>query len=439
MPNVVQSREGYATVQYKLILGGKRTLEFDAKVVTFISAEINDDVYGIGMGTHTFRTLDPNFLESLKQAMSNADPLLEFRLGFGSPTDTYWLPWQRHIITKYYAKFEGIATTAGHLLVIMSANVLTRMSRSNKLVARKGTVASMVSGIATENELEAVVEPTDGKFILYQTFQDDTRFIRERLVGRAIRRGRGGYYFFIRDNVLHFHTPDYQSAARQMNYYNVFGTALSLGDLSQDPQMWDNGLAGIRMIAHDPYTGQTQEIESDPAKALRLADSIYAFGNVNNGQWNMPYHLSQNPPVEVNALAQFKYQTTRQQTFRSSVSVDKTIVVRHGDLLNLSVTQQNSKASSHSGYYYVTGAFHFVRKQAVNSTYTLERGEVRGQDQSLAVQNVQEQLIPTSTAPGEDPNILEVQSSELTKGAGKQSSATTFIAVTDVNTGLPKA
>lgn len=438
MPNVVQSREGYATVQYKLILGGKRSLDFDAKVVTFVSAEINDDVYGIGAATHTFRTLDPNFLESLKQAMSNADPLLEFRIGFGSPTDTYWLPWQRHIVVNYLAKFEGIATAAGHLLVILSATVLTRMQRSNKLIARKGTIASIVASIAAENSLESVVEPTDGKFILYQSFQDDSRFIRERLLGRAIRRGRGGYYFFIRDNVLHFHTPDYQSTARQMNYYNVFGTALNLGDMSQDPKMWDNGLAGIRMIAHDPYTGQTQEIESAADKALRLADSIYAFGNVNNGQWNIPYHLSQNPPVEVNAIAQAKYQTARQQTFRISVSVDKTIIVRHGDLLNLSITQQNTKASSHSGYYYVTGTFHFIRKQAVNSTYTLERGEVRGQDQSLTVQNTQEQLIPTSTAPGEDPNILEVQSSELTKGAGKQSSATTYTMVTDVNTGLPK-
>lgn len=425
-------------MQYKLVLDQKHTIAFDAQVVTFVDAELKDDVYGVGAGLHTFRTLDPNFLESIKQAMSNADPVMEFRLGFGNPNNTYWLPWQRHLIVNYYAKFEGIATAAGHLLVFATANVLTRMERSNKLLARKGTISQIVATIAAENSVEAVVEPTDGKFLLFQSFQDDTRFIRERLLARAIRRGRGGYYFFIRDNVLHFHTPDYQSSARQLNYYSVFGTGLTLSDLSQQPGLWDSGLAGVRMIAHDPYTGQTQEISSDPTKALRLADSIYDYENVDNGQWNFPYHLSQNPPGEVNAIAQFKYQISRQQTFLSTVSVDKTIVVRHGDLLNLSVTQQNSKASSHSGYYLVTGTLHVVKKQAVNSTYTLERGEVRGQDQSLTVQNTQEQLVPTSKAPGEDPNILEIQSSELTKGAGRQSSATTYTIVTDANTGSPK-
>lgn len=437
MPNAIQSSEGYASVQYKLILGQKRSLSFDAQVVTFVSAEIKDNVYGVGTAMHTFRTLDPQFLESIKQAMSNADPLLEFRLGFGPPTDVYWLPWQRHIIVKYYAKFEGIATAAGHLLVFESANALTRMKRSNKTLAHKGTISSMVATIAAENGLESVVEATDGKFILYQTFLDDTRFIQERLLGRAIRRGRGGYYFFIRDNVVHFHTADYQTSARQMNYYNIFGRSLAVNDRSQDPKLWDAGVAGVRMIAHDPYTGQTQEIENNPDKALRLADSIYDFANITNGQWNILYHLSQNPPVEVNALAQHQYQIARQQTFHTTVSVDKMIMLRHGDLLNFSITQQNAKASSHSGYYLITGAFHSVKKQAVVSTYTLERGEVRGQDQSLTVQNTQEQLIPTSKAPGEDPNILEIQSSEQTKGAGKQSSATTYSVVTDVN-GLPK-
>lgn len=436
MIETVQSQEGYATMQYKLVMGQTRSLAFDPQQITFVDAEIKDDVYGAGTGMHTFRTLDPSFLDNLKQVMSNADPKLEFRLGFGSPQNTFWLPWQQHIITNYFSKFEGIGTAAGHLLVIVTANNLIRFSRANKVLARKGTVAEIVQSIATENELEAVIEPTDGKFLLYQTFQDDTRFIHERLLRRAITpKGRGGFFFFIRDNVLHFHTPDYQSSARQMNYYDVFGTELTLSDLSEDPKLWDGGLAGIRVIAHDAYTGQTKEVASEPDHALRLADSIYQYDRINNGQWNTPYHLSENPPVEVSAIAQFGYQRSRQQAFRCLVSVDKTIVIRHGDLVNLGVTQQNSKASSHSGYYYVTSTAHLIRKQAVHSTYTMERGEVRGQDQSLSAQNTQEQLVPASKAPGQDPNILEVQSSELTKGAGKQSSARTFTVVADANTG----
>jgi len=438
MPAIVQSLEGYATVQYQLVVGHKQTLTFNAEVVTFVDAEIKDDVYGIGTGLHTFRTLDPAFLESVKQAMSSADPVMDFRLGFGSPQQTYWLPWQRHIIVKYYAKFEGIATAAGHLLVFQTANNLVRLERSNKVVSRKGAISEIVKAIAEENKMESVVEPTEGKFMLYQSFVDDTRFILDRLLPRAINtKGRGGYYFFIRDNVIHFHTPDYQSTARQMNYYDVFGTELAIHDDSQDPALWDSGLAGIRVIAHDPYTGQTQEVASKPDKALRLADSIYQFSSVNNGQWNIPYHLSFNPPSETDAIAQYRYQTARQHTFRCVTTLSKTISVRHGDLLNLIVTQQSDRASSYGGYYYVTTAAHVVKKQAVSSMYTLERGELRGQDQSFSTQDAQKQLVADTKAPGQDPNILEVQSSEVTKGAGKQSSATTFTVVADANTGKP--
>lgn len=434
MTETPQITEGYASVQYKLVLGNKQTVEFNSQLVTFVDAEIKDDVYGVGTGLHTFRTLDPGFLDSIKQAMSSANPIMEFRLGFGSPNSTNWLPWQKHIIVTYSAKFEGIANAAGHLLVFNTANAFIRMERTNRVRAHKGAISTIVARIAADNGLDAVIEPTDAaKYILYQSFVDDTRFIRERLLKRAARRGRGGYYFYIRDNVLHFHTPDYQSSVRELNYYSVFGTELTISDQSQDPKMWDGGLAGVRVIAHDPYTGQTKEVESDPDKAMRLSDSIYSFGAVPDGERNIPYHASQNPLTEINALAQFHYQMTRQQTFRSTVSVDKTIILRHGDLLNLSVTQQNSKASSHSGYYYVAAACHHVRKQSVNSTYILERGEVRGQDQSLSTQNTQEQLIPLSAAPGEFPNIREVQDSQLTKGAGRQSSGITYSTVQNPN------
>ena len=437
MPEPVQPTEGLALLQHQLVLSQSKRLLFDSSRVVFVDAEFKDDVYGVGTGLHTFRTADPNFLDAVKQAMSDANPIMQFRLGFGSPNNMFWLPWQEHVIVKYYAKYEGIGTSAGHLLVFKTDNSLTRFERSNKVIVRKGTIAEIVQAIAAENNLQFVVEPTDEKFMLYQTFQDDTRFIRERLLCRAITKtGRGGFYFFIRDNVLHFHTADYQSTARQMNYYNSFGRELTITDISQDPELWDSGVAGIRVISHNPNTGETKEIESDPNKALRLAESLYQFGNVINGQWNVPYHASFNPTIEANAIAQFSYQRSRQRIFKCSLTIDKTIAIRHGDLLNLSITQ-TQKASSHSGLYYVTSAAHIVKKQAITSVYTLERGEVRGQDQSLSAQNAQRQLVPESKAPGEDPNILEIQSSEQTKGSGNQSSSKTFTAVTDANTGQP--
>lgn len=436
MSNTVQPSEGCASVEYQLIVGDK-TLKFNPAVVTFVDAELKESVYNPNTGVHTFSTLDSGFLESVKEAMTNANPVMEFRLGFGSPKQPYWLPWQRHIIINYVGQFEGIGENAGHRLVFLTSNDFVRMERSNKVSARKGTISEIVKGIAEENKLDSVVEATDGKFMLYQCFLDDTRFIRQRCLPRAITaKGRGGFFFFIRDNVLHFHTPDYQAGVLQMNYYDVFGTGLSVQDTSQDPRLWDSGIAGLRLIVQDPYTAETQEIESNANNALRLADSIYQFGDVKNGQQNVPYHLSFNPLVETRALAQYQYAIARQQTFHCTVGVDKTIVIRHGDLLNLSVTQQNQKASSHSGYYYVTGVAHVIKKEAVNSVYMLERGEIRGQSQDLTVQSSDQQLVQSTKAPGQDPNIIEAQSSEITKGAGKQSSATTYAVVADANVPL---
>jgi len=85
----------------------------------------------------------------------------------------------------------------------------------------------------------------------------------------------------------------------------------------------------------------------------------------------------------------------------------------------------------------VTSVLYVVEKSAVTTVYTLNRGEVRGQDQSLSVKNASQQLEPESKAPGVDPNIPAVQSSTLTAGAGNYSSATAYTTVADANTGKP--
>lgn len=435
MADSVQPTEGQATLQYQVILSGKRTLVFDEGRVAIEEAELHDSVYGEGRGIHIFSTQDPAFIEALREAMSDADPVLEFRLGYGAQAK-YWLPWQQHTIVKYSANFEGIGNSAGHRIVLVTANALTRVARISKVRAHSGLISDIVKAIATENKLEMVVEPTDGQFLLYQSFCDDVDFVDNRLLPRAINaKGRGGFYFYIRDNILHFHSPDYQTSAKELNYYNTFGTGLNVSDLSQDPSLWDNGIAGIDVTEYNPETGRTRLVKNDPNRSLRLADSLYQFSNIKGGQLNVHRHRSFNPPVESSALAQFKYQRTRQQVFRTSVNTSKLIGIRHGDLLNLIVEQQAAKASSHGGMYYVAATTHMIKKQAVTSAYTLERGEIKGQDQSVSTQNAQQQLVPLSKAPGDTPNIAEIQGSDITRGAGKQSSARTFTVVADANKG----
>lgn len=435
MPELLQPLEGTAQVQYRIALPQQKYLDFKPEQVTFIEATISDSVYSAGRAKHIFQAADPSFVTALRSAMSSANPILLFRLGYGSPDVTYWLPWQEHIVTYHYAKFQGIGGTAGHLVIIESANVLIRMQRQNKVLARKGTVSDIVTAIARENKLKSVVEPTDGQFIMIQNYMDDTRFIAERLTQRAInRQGRAGYYFFLRDNVLHFHTLDYQTSVRQMNFYDTFGGDFEAVDRSQDPTLWDDGVAGVRVVAHDPYTGQAKEFPSDPSKAVKLADNIYQFDKIPNGSDNIFYHLGSNPITEVSAIAQSRYQYARQQTFRAQTVLFKTIALRHGDLLNV-LLAQTTKSSDYAGYYYVTSSVHSVKKEAITSVYTLERGEIQAQRGTLSVQDNQNQLTQEAKAPGIKPNIIEIQSSELTKGAGSSSSAKTFSILTDAQTG----
>ena len=435
MAAVIQPQEGTAQVEYRLALPENNYLSFDPSRVSFTETTLHDNIYGKGEGTHVFRTSDPDFLSALSSGMANADPHLRFRLGFGTPENTYWLPWLDHIITNHYAKFEGVNNSAGHLIVIHSENNFTRMRRPNRVLTRKGKISDMAAAIAQTASMDSVIEETEGDFMLVQNFTDDVKFLFQRLAPRAInKKGVGGYLCFIRDNVLHFHTLDYQTTVKQIDYYTAFSTSFEANDVSQSAELWDAGLSGVNIISQDPSTGNSKEVASDPEKAIKLANSLYAFSSIEHGRANMPYHLGYNPVVELNALAQSAYQTARRQAFKTAMVLQKIISLRHGDLLNILLAQQIPKASDYAGYYLVAATTHSVKKGQVTSVYTLERGENQQQGGRATTQNNQNQLIPTTQAPGQSPNILTAQSSEATKGAGKSASAI-FTPLTDPQTG----
>ena len=201
------------------------------------------------------------------------------------------------------------------------------------------------------------------------------------------------------------------------------------------PGLWDSGLAGANVIAQDPATGDAKEVASDPSKVVKLADGIYDLPSIQNGSANFPYHLSYNPVVELNAQAQYAYAISRRQTFRTMMTLQKTIGIRHGDILSVVLSQQSVKSGDYAGSYLVASSTHTIKRQHVISVYILERGESQPQRGSTVVQDSNNQLTPSDTAPGQSPNLLEVQSSELTKGAGKAASAKTFTAVADAQTG----
>jgi len=436
MATPLEQVEGQAIVNFELTLPQQPALPLTPALVTHSESHLMEDVYGKKEYRHTFSTLLPEFVNNiLRTAMSSGTPAFRFRLGLGQPRQTIWLPWQNHYIVHYGAALQGISTASGHRLEITTSDALFAISRVHKTVARKGTISAIVQTIADENNLDAVIEPTSGEFLYVQSYEDDTSFISSRLLRRAVNaKGRGNYVFFILDNVLHFHSPDYQTSVKELQYYQQ--PAAQLIQLDRSQQLWKEGISGTHLIVYDPLTGETKDVLNDPNKSLRFAKGLYRLSSVTGGRRRIMYHLSANRPEEALALAQNTYENARMNTFEVNVDFDKNISIRTGDILNLVINQQTEKNSTWAGLYYVSGTVYTIIQNAVTMKLILRRGEIQPDLNNVTVQAPDQQLVSQNEAPGQDINVGEAQSSPLTKGAGNQTSSSTFSTVVSPNTPL---
>ena len=432
----IEQVDGQAVVNFELTLPQQPVLPLTPALVTYVESHLMEDVYGKKEYRHTFSTLLPDFVNDvLRTAMTSGTPAFRFRLGLGQPRQTIWLPWQNHYIVHYGAILQGISKAGGHRLEITTSDALYIISRAKKTIARKGSISSMIQTIAAENNLDVVVEPTNGEYLYIQSYEDDASFITQRLLRRAINaKGRGNYVFFILDNVLHFHSPDYQTSVKELQYFQQPGGQLIQLDRSQ--QLWKEGVSGTHLVVYDPLTGETKDILNDPNKSLRFAKGLYQLNSVTGGRRRIMYHLSANRPEEAIALAQNTYENARMNTFEVNVDFDKNISIRTGDIVNLVVNQQSEKTSSWSGLYFVTGTVYTVLNNAVTMKLILRRGEIQPNLNNVSVQAADRQLVPQTEAPGQDINVGEAKSSPLTKGAGSQSSSSLFSTVANPNTPL---
>jgi hypothetical protein len=434
MNNIIQPSNGLAQVQYRLALSDKSYFDFNPNKIELLKAILTDSVYGNNACSHLFQSQDTIFVRSLKQAMANANPLLMFRLGYGTGINTAWLPWQKHIICSHHINFTGIGSNSGHTIVINTNSALTAMKRASHVASHKGTISNIVKSLAVSNGLESLVEDTDGEFMLYQNFIDDTAFILGRLANRAInKKGVGGYYTYILDNTLHFHTVGYQSNVKTLDYYASPGSRIEAEDRSEELELWTDGIAGGRTVVTDPYMGGSKEVISSKSATIKLADNTYDYSSVSGGEKNILTHLGQNPVIESTARAQYAYQTARMQTFRIKLILQKTIMLRHGDILNLVIKQNDSLTDSYSGYYYVAETSHMIKGGQATSSYTLVRGETMNQSLLSVVQDSQNQAKSDSdSANGSYPNFSELQSTDVTIN---KTSETGYVTVSDAQTG----
>lgn len=411
---------GQAIIDYELAVPDSPPIKLGTGLVNHDQSSLHETVDGICQYVHRLRTLNTDFVDKLiKRSMATGTPLLRCRLGVGVPDSMYWLPWQEHIITDYRASLESINEQSGHLCQITTQDRMYLTTRGTQVVARRGTISSIVADIAAENGFDqTVIEDSPGKGVYVQSYQTDLNFIKRRLVLRARNsNNRGNYVFFVRDNTFHFHSPDYQADLHKLAYYQAPSATLVQMDKSQ--AMLDNGSAGAQAITYDPYTGNTRVIVSNPEQALKLSDSIYDVSTIPGIQRSIQYHLGINFPQEAEAICQNTYEKARLATYSLKLEVDRFISIRHGDFINIMVTPATSKASPWSGLYYVAGLTHAVQKGTVKSEYRLTRGEITKSLSNFTQVNDGSMLVVNELeAQGQELNISELRSSNKTKGAG---------------------
>ncbi len=431
------SLEGRATVQVELKLPNNKFLPFNDISVVHVSSTIVETVKGISSHQLVVRAPTTDYVDSIiRFVQSQGSPRIRYRIGVGLPGQMTFLPWQEYIIENFSAAIEGVGPTAGHFIRFSLKDILFTISRSTKVAARRGAVSSIVQQIATDNSLsDTVIEPTVGDGLWIQSFVDDEDFIRQRMIKRAINsKGRGCYNFYVQDNVLHFHSPDYQAPLKELVYYQA--NNIGLTQLDETQPMLEFGASNVRLVTFDPYTATLAEISSDPTKALRLGNVITALTNVPGADLNYPFHISTNTAQEAQNIAQSVYENARMQTLGLKLDIARSIFLRVGDLVQVTISPSGSKNSVWSGVYFVTDAVYQIESGAMVSVFVVKRGEFQTSNQSpTSVTLLGENLvINDQQALGQPLNLKLAESSQLTHGAGQSAATAVFVSTQDPDT-----
>ena len=431
--NITAPVEGQAYVDYELVLP-TGPIQLINPLVRFLGSTYSETVYGYAHANITIQTLTADYADRVLKALeSTGSPFIRLRLGQGVPDHIAWTPWQLHYVRQYRGSFEGIGPTAGHQINLHTEDMLSLVDRASRTSAHRGKVSEIMQKLADRNGLKnTVIEPTNTQGLWIQSYTGDFEFARQRLV-RVARsaHNRGNYFLYARDNVLHFHTVDYQAEVKEMSYFNSSSERLHLASLPQEKI--DMGSAGVRIVRHDPLTGESGEESSNPSAAIRYSNWISKLSSVNGAQRNFSFHISENKVTEAVNLAQNMYEAARQECYELQMQTTKTRLLRAGDILNLVLEPKSGQASTWTGLWLVATGSHSITKGAINSVYVLQRGELtalKGVSNALLSQglNIVED---TQNAPGVSLNLQQTQVTQLTTGAGKTVGSGVFSQVQD--------
>lgn len=422
--NISSASPGSAFFSLEIVLPGQQDTSVGG-IVALMRAQFDESVYAPSTSAISLTTSSTDYVaKTLRQASVNGTPLAKLRLGLGATDKIAWIPWQTHLITGFEAVSTGIGTSTGYDITLMTGDALHVINRAVHTTSFRGPISDVVQTIAARNNISnTVIEPTSDTGLWIQSFQGDADFIRRRLVARArSTRRRGDYRFYVQDGALHFHSVGYSARIVNLNYDSSARVSLALVDLSQS--QLKSGASGVNMIGYDPSTATATTLKSVPDDATRLGNVIPQLASVPGGVRTMRMHFSDNGPAELPTVGQNAYESARAGCFQLNLTLDKTALLRAGDILQVNLTANTTKTSCWGGAYLVAACRHTYNNGSLRSMYTLQRGEMNLAKTSSTG------ILDDVTAPGFDLNVQDTQSSLLTRSSG-QGLGGTFLTVQD--------
>jgi hypothetical protein len=135
-------------------------------------------------------------------------------------------------------------------------------------------------------------------------------------------------------------------------------------------------------------------------------------------------------------MAQSMYENARMQMLGLKLNIARSIFLRVGDVVQVTISPTSNKNSVWAGVYFVTDAVYKVESGALVSVFVVKRGEFQTNGLAPVQINIlgDNLIIDQQQAPGQPVNLKLAENSVLTHGAGKSGYTSVFVDTQDTNT-----
>lgn len=300
-------------------------------------------------------------------------PKIYLRFGVSDGSTSFFTEWEPQVLVSVNTQPSPTPSVPhGQHTVIVTADLLYKMAKTERVVSRKGKIHDIVNSIGLENGFEKfAIEPTKGDYALVQTFESDLTFLLDRLLETASNNdGSSQYMLFARGGFLHFHTINYQVSGVYGFDYGAPSNTLTNVSLTNKVNSNENTAAsGIKLVGFDPLTGKTTVWETKPETEIALANTDPSI----EGTVYSKKHVGQNQLTALYSDSQSQYADAHVGMHEVTFVIDNYPFIGVGDIINAQFV--NGEGDPWSGFYYVRQVRHEATNAKVTSFYILNRGE----------------------------------------------------------------